>query len=121
MARAKKTRISVLNWMGTLLLCAIPGVNIIALICFLIFAKSPSKKSFAQAALLWMVIVAVLVVAALLALPEQVSDLAGWLRENAAPQQTFEAVGEAPEDGLKPSQAPDTASPEAQPSASPAA
>ncbi len=81
MARAKKSRISVLNWMGTLLLCAIPGVNLIALFCFWIFAKSPSKKSFAQAALLWMVIVAVLAVAALLALPEQMSDLAGWLRE----------------------------------------
>ena len=64
MARAKKSRISVLNWMGTLLLCAIPGVNLIALICFWIFAKSPSKKSFAQAALLWMVIAVVLMVVA---------------------------------------------------------
>ena len=28
MARVKKNRISVLNWMATLLVCAIPGVNI---------------------------------------------------------------------------------------------
>ena len=53
MARVKKNRISVLNWMATLLVCAIPGVNIIAVICFLIFAKSASKKSFALALLIW--------------------------------------------------------------------
>lgn len=84
MARVKKNRISVLNWMGTLLLCAIPGVNIIAVICFLIFAKSASKKSFALAMLLWMVIVAVAVIALLIALPDQAAALADWLREIAA-------------------------------------
>ena len=89
MARAKKSRISVLNWMGTLLLCAIPGVNIIALICFWIFAKSPSKKSFAQAALLWMVIAAVLMVVAL-------ADLADRLREAAQPAPAVEALDATP-------------------------
>ena len=66
MARAKKGKISVWNWMGTLFLCAIPGVNLIATICFLIFAKSPSKKSFAWAMLLWMVILLAATTAALL-------------------------------------------------------
>lgn len=84
MARVKKNRISVLNWMGTLLLCAIPGVNLIATICFLIFAKSPSKKSFALATLLWMLIAAVVLIALLLALPDQAAQLADWLREVAA-------------------------------------
>ena len=85
MARAKKTaKISVLNWMGTLLLCSIPGVNLIAVICFLIFAKSPSKKSFAKAMLLWMLIAVAAGAALLLALPEQAAELANLLREAAA-------------------------------------
>lgn len=84
MARAKKTRVSILNWMGTLLLCAIPGVNIVALICFLIFGKSPSKRTFAWAMLLWMIIAVVLSVILLLALPEQAAQLAATLRETAA-------------------------------------
>ena len=85
MARAKKTaKIYVLNWMGTLLLCSIPGVNLIAVICFLIFAKSPSKKSFATAMLLWMLIAVAAGAALLLALPEQAAELANLLREAAA-------------------------------------
>lgn len=88
MARAKKTRISILNWMGTLLLCAIPGVNIVAIICFLIFAKAPSKRTFAWAMLLWMVIAVVLTAVLLLALPNQAAQLAATLREAAIPAPT---------------------------------
>lgn len=85
MTRAKKsTHISVLNWMGTLLLCAIPGVNLIALILFLIFAKSSSKKSFALAALLWILLSAIATVALLLAFPTQAAELANFLRAVAA-------------------------------------
>lgn len=88
MARAKKNKISLLNWMGTLFLCAIPGVNLIACICFLIFGKSPSKKSFALAALLWMVILAVAAVALALILPDQLAELADSLRQQAAAMPT---------------------------------
>ena len=84
MARVKKNRISVLNWMGTLLVCAIPGVNILAAICFLIFAKSASKKTFALAMLLWMLIAVIAAVALLVALPDQAASLADWLRQVAA-------------------------------------
>ena len=84
MARAKKNKISVLNWMGTLLLSAIPGVNIVACILFMIFAKSPSKKSYALALLLWMILLAVAGVAALLVFPEQAAEFAQFLREESA-------------------------------------
>ena len=85
MTRAKKTsHISVINWMGTLLLCAIPGVNVIALILFLIFAKSSSKKSFALAVLLWGLLSVIAVVALLLAFPAESAELAQYLREAAA-------------------------------------
>ena len=84
MARAKKTnKISVLNWMGTLLLCSIPGVNLIAIICFLIFAKNPSKKSYALALLLWALIAIVAVVALLLAFPAPIAAFADALRSAA--------------------------------------
>lgn len=93
MARVKKNRISVLNWMATLFVCAIPGVNIIAAICFLIFAKSASKKSFAIALLLWMLIAVVAVAALLVALPDQAASLADWLRQVAAkPEPTISVV-----------------------------
>lgn len=84
MARAKKNRISILNWMGTLLLCSIPAVNLIALVCFAFFSKSPSKKSFAAAALLLMLIIVVAAAILLVALPGQVAELAALLRQSAA-------------------------------------
>jgi uncharacterized membrane protein YqjE len=81
MARAEKSkRISVLNWMGTMLVCSIPGVNLIALILFIIFAKSPSKRSFAIASLLWIILLIALVCAAFLVFPEQISEFAAYLR-----------------------------------------
>lgn len=93
MARVKKNRISVLNWMATLLVCAIPGVNIIAVICFLIFAKSASKKSFALALLIWMLIAAAAIIALLVALPDQAASLADWLRQVAAkPEPTISVI-----------------------------
>ena len=29
MAKTRKARITILNWMGTLLMCAVPGVNVV--------------------------------------------------------------------------------------------
>ena len=84
MTRAKKSKISVLNWMGTLALCAIPGVNLIAVICFLIFGKASSKKTFALALLLWMLIFAAAVVAVIALMPDQVAQWAEFLRAEAA-------------------------------------
>lgn len=81
MARTKKsTKISTLNWMGTLLLCAIPGVNLIAIICFMIFAKSPSKRSFATAMLIWTLAMLVAVVVLLAVFPTEAGQLADYLR-----------------------------------------
>ena len=84
MARTKKARITILNWMGTLLLCAIPGVNIIALICFITFGKAPSKRTFAWAMLIWMILLIVCYVALIWLLPGPMSLLSDKLRELAA-------------------------------------
>lgn len=87
MAREEKKyrnqKISVLNWMGTLLLCAIPGVNILSMILFIILAKTQAKRSFAIAMLVLSVILAALVCAAFLVFPNELADLANQIRRQA--------------------------------------
>ncbi|MBQ3575766.1 MAG: hypothetical protein IJA26_08840 [Clostridia bacterium] len=78
--KSKQRRISVWNWMGTLALSAIPGVNIIAWILFIIFAKTQSKRNFAIACIVLMLILAVLVCAAFVLFPQQLTQLAADLR-----------------------------------------
>lgn len=83
MARSEKTKIkkiSVLNWIGTLLLCSIPAVNLVALILFVIFSKNPSKRSFAIAGLLLTLLFVALICAAFLLFPMQLSEFAAYLR-----------------------------------------
>jgi uncharacterized membrane protein YqjE len=83
MARAEKTKnkkISILNWMGTLLVCSIPGLNLVALILFIIFAKNPSKRSFAVACIVLTLVLAALVCAAFIIFPQQLTQLAADLR-----------------------------------------
>lgn len=76
----KSRKISVWNWMGTLILCSIPGVNLIALILFIIFAKAQAKRSFAVSALILMILALALVCAAFLVFPEPLSRFAAQLR-----------------------------------------
>jgi len=84
MARAennkKYRKVSILNWMGTLILTAIPGVNIIAMILFIIFAKAQAKRSFAIAMLLLMLIGAALFCAAFIVFDVQLAAFAEALR-----------------------------------------
>ena len=83
MARTEKRKIrkiSAWNWMGSLLLSAIPGVNIIAWILFIIFAKNPSKRSFAVACIVLTLVFAALVCAAFIIFPQQLTQLAADLR-----------------------------------------
>lgn len=86
MSTAKKTKgkISILNWMGTLFLTSIPGVNLIALICFLIFAKSSSKKTYAAAALIWILILMIALVVLAVVFAPQLPVLAEAIRDQAA-------------------------------------
>lgn len=45
-------RVSVLGWIGTLILSSIPGVNLILWIIWAFAAKCPSRKTFAIALLI---------------------------------------------------------------------
>ena len=81
MSKNGKNRPSVLNWMGTLILYAIPGVNLIFLILSIIFAKTAAKRNFAIAGLVLMVLCAVLVCAAFVLFPTQLTQAAQAMRD----------------------------------------
>lgn len=81
--KGRSRRISVWNWLGTLIVLAIPGVNIVALILFLIFAQAQAKRSFCIAYMILLILALVLAGLALLLLPDQLSALSAYLREAA--------------------------------------
>lgn len=78
--RVSRNRVSVLNWMWTVVLACIPGVNIIALFLLAFLSKKQPKRTFAIAALILMLIVAILVFVAFLAFPAQLLSFGEWLR-----------------------------------------
>ena len=82
MAKNGKNRPSILNWMGTLILCSIPGVNLIFLILSAIFAKSGAKRNFAIAGILLMVLFAIITFAAFAIFPDFFAKLGQSLRES---------------------------------------
>ena len=96
MAHAEKKKrlkkVSVWNWLGTLIVCGIPGVNVIALILMIILAKSQAKRSFAVAMLILMILAFALVFTAFLLFPYELSELAAMMRGGDAV--TLTAVGQ---------------------------
>jgi len=84
MSRTEKTnkyrKVSVWNWLGTLIVLGIPGVNIVALILMIILAKAQAKRSFAIAYLLLIILCTALVCAAFLLFPQELSQFAADLR-----------------------------------------
>ena len=85
MARTSKRQPSVLNWMGSLILYAIPGVNLIFLILSAIFAKSSGKRGFAIAGILLIVLCALLVFAAFAIFPDFFTRLTEAMRQAVHP------------------------------------
>ena len=77
--RIKRKPISVINWMLTVLLSVIPGINVVGFIAMIIFAKNRSKKNFAIASLLLCTIFAVLFVAAFVLFGDQIVEFAKGL------------------------------------------
>ena len=82
MAKNGRNRPSVLNWMGTLILYAIPGVKLVFLILSAIFARSSAKRSFAIAGILLFVLCAILTIAAFAVFPDFFTKLADTIRES---------------------------------------
>ena len=92
MAKTSKKQPSVLNWMGSLILYAIPGVNLIFLILSAIFAKSTGKRSFAIAGILLIVVFAVLIFAAFAIFPEFFTRLTESMRNVVHPVPVGEVI-----------------------------
>ena len=84
MAKTGKRTPSVLNWMGTLILYSIPGVNLIFLILSAIFARSSAKRGFAVAGILLLLLGAILLFAAFAVFPDYFNNLADIMRRSVA-------------------------------------
>ena len=80
--RIRRKPISILNWMLTIIIAVIPGVNVLGCLGMLIFDKNRSKKNFAAAALILMVIFAVLFLLAFLIFGDQIVALTKQLSES---------------------------------------
>lgn len=84
MARTKKpSTVSVFNWMGTIIMMAIPGVNCLFVLLTLIFAKTPSKRNFAWAHLILAALIMAGAVALLAIFPEEAAMIAEMLKTAA--------------------------------------
>ena len=81
MATSSKNQPSILNWMGTLILYAIPGVNLIFLIVSAIAAKSTAKRRFALAGIFLIVLAFVICTTLLAVFPDYFNQLAAWMRQ----------------------------------------
>ena len=92
MAKMSKKQPSVLNWMGSRILYAIPGVNLIFLILSAIFAKSSGKRGFAIAGILLMVLCALLIFAAFAIFPDFFTKLTETMRNAAHPAPVGEII-----------------------------
>lgn len=88
-ASRKYRKVSVWNWMGTILLSAIPGVNFIAAILFIIFAKAQAKRSYAIALLVLLLVQLALVCAGFIFLAEELAAFADTLRSGAPVAEWF--------------------------------
>lgn len=73
-------KISIMNWIGTLIICSIPGINILAFLTYAIFSKAQAKRSFAIASLILIILLAAVICAVFLIFPEQLAQLASSLR-----------------------------------------
>ena len=80
----KNRKVSVWNWIGTIILMGIPVVNLISAILFIIFAKAQAKRSFCIAWLILAAVALVLICAAFLFLPELMTSISEFLRATAA-------------------------------------
>ena len=84
-------RVSVGGWMGTLLLSAIPVVNLILWIIWAFAAKKPSRKTFAIACLVLTLIFAAIVAAGVSLYGKEILE---WARQ-IDPQLFSKAMGVA--------------------------
>ena len=82
--------VSVGGWLGTILLSAIPGLNILLWMIWAFFARKPSRRSFAIAMLILTVLFIVLTVVAIFLWGAEILE---WARSLDPEMFSPEAVG----------------------------
>ncbi len=82
MDNARRSDVSISNWMGTQFLLLIPAVNLILLVVWSITGAHRSKRNYCIAALLWMVIFCILAVLAFVFFGPQMVDWANNLKQS---------------------------------------
>lgn len=90
--RVKKREISVLNWLTTLILASIPVVNLIMFIVWIITSKRATKRNFAIAGLILVVLALVLCVAGIAFFAPQLLSFFQWIRQSINPAQAAQAL-----------------------------
>ena len=80
MSKTQSKGPSVFNWFCTLILFGIPVANLIFMILFAIFGKTPIKRRFAIAAILLEVIAALIVFAVFVIWPDKMLEFANIIR-----------------------------------------
>lgn len=70
--RRRSSAVTVGNWMWTLILASIPVVNLIFFIITAFATRKASKRSWAIANIIWMVLIAAVVVCAVVFFGEQI-------------------------------------------------
>ncbi len=82
--------VSVGGWIGTILLSAVPGLNILLWLIWAFFAKRPSRRSFSIAMLILTFLFAALIAAAIFLWGAEILE---WARSLDPELFTPEAVG----------------------------
>ena len=81
--RARRGEVSVLGWIGTLILSAIPVVNIVLWIVWTITGKRTAKRNFSIAMLILTAVSALLIVLACAFFGEQIANFCKELNARA--------------------------------------
>lgn len=71
----RHSAISVGNWIWTVFLSLIPGVNVITFIVLIVVSKVPTKRNFAIASLIVAFLLVLLYLAAIMFFPDSLIDL----------------------------------------------
>ncbi len=90
--RVKKREISVINWLGTLILSSIPVVNLIMFIVWTVTSKRASKRNFAIAGLILILLALVLCVVGIAFFAPQILSFFQWVRQTLNPAQAVTPV-----------------------------
>lgn len=91
-----RREVSVINWIGTLILAAIPVVNLVFFVIWAVSSKRPSKRNYAIAVLILIVLSIVATILACAFYGAQISEFFAGLYARTAAQFPVPTVAATP-------------------------